>query len=91
MYRKHKYEMDIRNIYMEIPDCDVTKFREFLKKRTEECTDVAVEEILGINQINDLKEKADKLLNLVDQEMRNLDETKQLISAENQKLNEQCL
>lgn len=35
MYRKHKYEMDVRNIYMEIPECDVIKFREFLKNRTE--------------------------------------------------------
>lgn len=42
MYKKHKYEMDKRNIYLHIPECSVSTFTELLKDRKEDCTEFKI-------------------------------------------------
>lgn len=34
--------MEKRNIYLQIPECDISKFTSFLKNRKDDCSDVKI-------------------------------------------------
>ncbi len=39
--------MEKRNIYLQIPECNVSDFTSFVKDRKDDCSDVKIEQMLG--------------------------------------------
>lgn len=87
----HKYEMDKRNVYMQIPECDVNTFTQFLKNRNEDCSSLKVQQVIGTKQVKEIYEKADLLLSLMDVQLKELDNLKQQVNNENKVLAEECI